>query len=143
MTGASGEVKSTGLEPQGVVSRYVVSPVGGQFDTFAAAMHAVGVNVHRVSLDAGAHEAPAVGSPGPLAPALARHLDMLARHRLEAQSLSDDLAGAWAHGTDLPALAAKMHRHARAMASYNMSVMWSAKLVGLTTSALKQLTSPA
>lgn len=141
MTVASGEVKPTGVEPPGVVSRYVVSPVSGRFNTFAAAMDAIDVN--RVSLGAAAREAPAVGSPGPLAPALARHLDMLARHRLEAQSLSDDLAGAWAHGTDLPALAAKMHRHARAMASYNMSVMWSAKLVGLTTSALKQLTSPA
>ncbi|MBU6487153.1 MAG: hypothetical protein KGQ57_04935 [Burkholderiales bacterium] len=143
MTAASGEVKSTGVEPPGVVSRYVVSPVSGQFDTFAAAMHAVDVDVNRVSLGAAVHEAPAVRSPGPLVPALARHLDRLARDRVKAQALSDDLAGAWAHGTDLPALAVKMHRHARAMASYNMSVMWSAKLVGLTTSALKQLTSPA
>lgn len=141
MTAGSGEVKSASVELPGVVSRYVVSPVSGRFDTFAAAMDAVDVNL--VSLGASAQEAPAVGSPGPLVPALARQLDTLARHRVEAQALSDDLAGAWARGTDLPALAVKMHRHARAMASYNMSVIWSAKLVGLTTSALKQLTSAA
>lgn len=140
MTAANWEAMSLGVDSPGVVSRYVVSPVGGEFDTFAAAMRAVPVN--RVSLGAAAPQAPSAGSAGPFVPALARRLDALARHRVEAQALSDDLAGAWASGTDLATLAEKMHRQARAMASYNMSVMLSAKLVGVTTGALKQLTSP-
>jgi hypothetical protein len=73
--------------------------------------------------------------------ALARRLDDIARHRIEAQALSSDLAGAWATGMDTATLAIKMHRQARAMASYNMSVMWGAKLVGVTASALRQLTA--
>ncbi|WP_206952679.1 hypothetical protein [Trinickia acidisoli] len=55
--------------------------------------------------------------------------------------LSDDLAGAWASRMDVRTLAMTMHRQARAMASYNMSVMWGAKLVGMTAGALKQLTA--
>ena len=63
------------------------------------------------------------------------------RHRIEAQALSSDLAGAWATGMDTSTLAVKMHRQARAMASYNMSIMWGAKLVGVTASSLRQLTA--
>lgn len=73
--------------------------------------------------------------------ALAQRLDEIGRQRLQAQSLSGELAGAWASGMDLPTLAMTMHRHARARASYNMSVMLSAKLVGVTAGALRQLTS--
>jgi hypothetical protein len=71
--------------------------------------------------------------------ALARQLDAVGRSRVEAQMLSAELAGAWATGMDAPAMAASMHRQARAMASYNVSVMWGAKLVGVTTGALRQL----
>jgi hypothetical protein len=71
--------------------------------------------------------------------ALARQLDEVGRHRVEAQRLSAELAGAWATGADAPALAISMHRQARAMASYNLSIMWGAKVVGVTTGALRQL----
>ena len=71
--------------------------------------------------------------------ALALQLDELGRQRVEAQSLSAELAGAWASGIDAPTLAVSMHRQARAMASYNLSVMWGAKLVGVTAGALRQL----
>jgi hypothetical protein len=71
--------------------------------------------------------------------ALARQLDEIGRRRLEAQSLSDELSGVWASGMDVQQLAVTMHRQARAIASYNISVMWSAKLVGVTAGALRQL----
>ncbi|HTH76829.1 MAG TPA: hypothetical protein VL635_20775 [Trinickia sp.] len=73
--------------------------------------------------------------------ALARQLDDIGRQRLEAQRSSDALAGAWASGTDAQTLAVTMHRQARAMAAYNISVMAASKLVGVTTGALKQLTA--
>ncbi len=71
--------------------------------------------------------------------ALARQLDEIGRRRLEVQSLSAELAGAWASSMDVQKLAVTMHRQARALASYNISVMWSAKLVGVTAGALRQL----
>lgn len=71
--------------------------------------------------------------------ALARQLDAVGRSRVEAQILSAELADAWATGMDAPAMAASMHRQARAMASYNLSVMLGAKLVGVTTGAVRQL----
>ncbi|PMS20414.1 hypothetical protein C0Z18_10775 [Trinickia dabaoshanensis] len=73
--------------------------------------------------------------------ALARHLDGVGRQRMEAGMLSERLAGAWASDIDAPTLAVSMHRQARAMASYNMNVMWGAKLVGVTAGALRQLVS--
>jgi hypothetical protein len=76
---------------------------------------------------------------GPALGALARQLDALGRHRVEAQTLSAQVAGAWASGIDTPELAISMHRQARATASYNLGVMWGAKLVGLTAGALRQL----
>jgi hypothetical protein len=36
-----------------------------------------------------------------------------------------------------------MHRHARAMASHNLGIMWGAKLVGVTAGALRQLLAAA
>lgn len=75
------------------------------------------------------------------AAALARHLDEIGRRRVEVQSLSDELAGAWGSGMDVQKLAVTMHRQARALASYNINVMWSAKLVGVTAGALRQLVS--
>lgn len=74
---------------------------------------------------------------------LARQLDEVGRRRVEAQTLSDELAGAWATGLDAPTLAVSMHRQAHAMASYNLSVMWGAKLVGVTAGALRQLVAAA
>ena len=71
--------------------------------------------------------------------ALARQLDEVGRHRLQAQTLAEQLAGEWASGVDSPTLALLMHRQARAMASYNASIMWSAKLFGVTAGALRQL----
>ncbi|MGN6652667.1 hypothetical protein [Trinickia sp.] len=71
--------------------------------------------------------------------ALARQLDEAGRRKVEAQRLSAELAGAWATGVDAPTLAVSMHRQARAMASYNLSVMWGAKVVGVTAGALRQL----
>lgn len=77
------------------------------------------------------------------ASALGRQLDILARHRVEAQALSDGIAGAWATRPDVSTLAVAMHRQARAMASYNISVMWGAKLVGVTAGAVRQLATAA
>jgi hypothetical protein len=71
--------------------------------------------------------------------ALARQLDEIGRHRLQAQTLAEQLAGEWSSGVDSPTLAVAMHRQARAMASYNASIMWGAKLVGVTAGALRQL----
>lgn len=79
--------------------------------------------------------------PGAALDALARQLDRIGRQRLAAQRSSDELAGAWASGTDAETLAVTMHRQARAMAAYNISVMAASKLVGVTTGALKQLTA--
>lgn len=82
---------------------------------------------------------PQSGQPESALGRLAQHLDAVGRSGVEAQMLSAELAGAWATGMDAPAMAASMHRQARAMASYNLSVMWGAKLVGVTTGALRQL----
>lgn len=71
--------------------------------------------------------------------ALARRLDEIGRQRVEAQTLSAGLAGAWASGADISTLALAMHHQARATAGYNLSVMWAAKMVGVTTGALRQL----
>lgn len=111
--------------------------------TFAAAMAAVDA---RRALPIPPVIEPAASStiePASALGALARQLDALGRHRVEAQALADDLAGAWASGVDGPALAVSMHRQARAMASYNLSVMWGAKLVAVTAGALRQLVSAA
>ncbi len=108
-------------------------------DSFARAVAGVDVRqaLSRASL-------PGAIAPQPVPPesalgVLARQLDAVGRSRVEAQMLSAELAGAWATGMDAPTLAVSMHRHARAMASYNMSVMWGAKLVGVTAGALRQL----
>ncbi|HEX7682917.1 MAG TPA: hypothetical protein VF446_05170 [Trinickia sp.] len=84
--------------------------------------------------------------PGVTAPArtsamqvLARQLDEIGRRRLESEQSSADLAQAWSTGMDAGTLALTMHRQVRAMANYNLGVMWSAKLVGVTAGALRQL----
>lgn len=109
--------------------------------TFAVAMSSA--RERGVPPSGSGSEASAMGARGSTPSALARQLDAVARHRVEAQARSEDLGGAWATRPDLPTLAANMHRQARAMASYNMSVMWSAKLVGVTAGALRQLTTAA
>ncbi|RDU96942.1 hypothetical protein [Trinickia dinghuensis] len=115
-------------------------------DSFAAAMAAA--DVERV-LPIGSAEAEArarvsasgFGQSESALAALARQLDEVGRHRMEARTLSAGLAGAWATGVDAPTLAVSMHRQAHAMASYNLNVMWGAKLVGVTAGALRQLVS--
>ena len=73
--------------------------------------------------------------------ALARQLDEIGRQRIEARALSAALAEGGAAGMNTETLAVTMHRQVRAMANYNMSVMWAAKLVGVTAGALRQLTA--
>ncbi|MGG1944059.1 hypothetical protein AB1286_04530 [Trinickia sp. NRRL B-1857] len=115
------------------------SPAGFDRGSFAAAMATVDLtNVFPAPLGAETLKAPS-NMGGPALGALARQLDTLGRHRVEAQTLSAQMAGAWASGIDTPELAISMHRQARATASYNMGVMWGAKLVGLTAGALRQL----
>ncbi|CAB3649749.1 hypothetical protein [Trinickia soli] len=109
--------------------------------TFAVAL--ASAREHGLPPSFGGSEAWAMGSSGSTLSALARQLDAVARHRVEAQARSEDIGAAWAARPDLPTLAANMHRQARAMASYNMSVMWSAKLVGVTAGALRQLATAA
>lgn len=116
-----------------------VSPAGPSVETFGAAL--AGAREARRSIHAAARAPSPLGSRDATLGALARQLDEIARHRIEAQALSSDLAGAWATGIDTSTLAVKMHRQARAMASYNMSVMWAAKLVGVTAASLRQLTA--
>lgn len=111
-------------------------------DSFAAALAAVDAGQALPFASLPRPEAPSSG-PGSALAALARHLDEVGRHRLQAQTLSAELAGAWAAGVDAPALAVSMHRQARAMASYNLSIMWGAKLVGVTAGALRQLVAAA
>jgi hypothetical protein len=120
-----------------------MSPAGPSVETFAAAMAGARQAPRLVHAAARAPAtAPAtLGSRDATLGALARQLDEIARHRVEAQALSSDVAGAWATGMDTSTLAVKMHRQARAMASYNMSIMWGAKLVGVTASSLRQLTA--
>lgn len=86
---------------------------------------------------------PPRSEPGSALGMLARQLDEIGRHRVEARALSEQLAGAWASGVDAPTLAVSMHRHARAMASHNLGIMWGAKLVGVTAGALRQLLAAA
>lgn len=107
-------------------------------DSFAAALVAVDARQALPFASLPRTEAP-WGGPEPALGALARQLDELGRHRAQAQTLSAELAGAWAAGVDAPTLAVSMHRQARAMASYNLGVMWGAKLVGVTAGALRQL----
>jgi hypothetical protein len=125
-----------GVAPSSIAPAGAISPTDRSFATFAAAM-ASAVTPHSASARALAQ----VGSRDATLGALARQLDEIARQRIEAQTLASDLAGAWATGIDPATLAIKMHRQARAMASYNMSVMWGAKLVGVTAGALRQLTA--
>jgi hypothetical protein len=140
MIAASTPTPLGGVGPSNMMPLAAVSPGGRSFETFADAM--VGATSGAVMSRARAARLQShVGSRDATLGALARQLDELARHRIEAQALSGDLAGAWATGIDPAALAIKMHRHARAMASYNMSVMWGAKLVGVTAGALRQLTA--
>ena len=115
------------------------SSAGFDRGSFAAAMASVDLtNIFPVPTAA---ETPRSRSNlgGPAFGPLARQLDALGRHRVEAQTLSAQLAGAWASGIDTPELAISLHRQARATASYNMGVMWGAPLVGLTAGALRQL----
>ncbi len=70
---------------------------------------------------------------------LARQLDEIGRRRLESQQSSAELARAWSTGMDAGTLAVTMHRQVRALANYNLGVMWCAKLVGVTAGALRQL----
>ncbi len=135
-TEAGGDGIEASLEASHMAPRYAVSSIGD--GSFAAAM--ADVDVKR-ALPAVAVRDVAASSRSSALGALARHLDDIGRHRVEAQMLSDDLAGAWASRMDVRTLAMTMHRQARAMASYNMSVMWGAKLVGMTAGALKQLTA--
>jgi hypothetical protein len=136
---ASVQTMSAGAAPSATAALGAVPPRDRPFETFADAM-AGAVTPHR-SVRPAAHVNSALGSRDTTLGALARQLDEVARHRLEAQGLSSDLAGALGSGMDSATLAIKMHRHARAMASYNMSVMWGAKLVGVTAGALRQLTA--
>jgi hypothetical protein len=109
--------------------------------SFGAAMAAVDLT----KLIPAASSAVSAGRPLDAAGAglggLARHLDQVGRHRLEAQTLSEQLARGWGSDVDPSVLAVSMHRQARALASYNISVMWGAKLVGVTAGALRQLVS--
>lgn len=137
-------VASAQMTPAGVASSAMaplptVSRAGPSVETFAAAM--AGARGAQRMLHAAARAPSSLGSRDATLGALARQLDDIARHRIEAQALSSDLAGAWATGMDTSTLAVTMHRQARAMASYNMSVMWAAKVVGVTASALRQLTA--
>jgi hypothetical protein len=111
--------------------------------TFAAAMAAADVGRVLPLLPAADTAASRSIEPGSALGALTRQLDELGRHRVQAQTLSDGVAGAWASGIDAPELAVSMHRQARAMASYTVSVMWGAKLIGVTAGALRQLVSAA
>ena len=111
-------------------------------DSFAAALAAVDTG-HALPFASLPRTEAAWGEPGEALGALARHLDAVGRHRVQAQTLSAELAGAWAAGVDAPTLAVSMHRQARAMASYNLSIMWGAKLVGTTAGALRQLVAAA
>lgn len=141
MSMASMEIAIASPAPLGALPAGWRPPIG--HGTFAEAMAAV--DVRRDSPNASQavtapSPAPSIDSRSALG-ALARRLDEVGRHRVEAQALSDALAGAWASGVDVSALAVSMHRQARAMASYNLSVMWGAKLIGVTAGALRQLVS--
>ena len=136
----------TGIAIEGPVQRAIASG-GAMLDvvssvdpwSFASAMADVDLgHARRLALEVHAPVLPA-GEPAPVLASLARQLDEIARHRVEARARSEELAGAWASGVDTPALAVSMHRQARAMASYNLGVMWGAKLIGATTAALRQL----
>lgn len=70
---------------------------------------------------------------------LARHLDEVERHRAEANSLPGRIARSHDSGMHGGDVAVAMHRQARLMAAYNLDVMWSAKLLGVTAGAIKQL----
>lgn len=139
MTEASLPTISAGAASSATAPLGAVLPRDRPVETFADAM-ASAVAPHR-SVRSAAHANSPLGSRDATLGALARQLDDLARHRIEARALSSDLAGALVSGMDSPTLAIKMHRHARAMASYNMSVMLGAKLVGVTAGALRQLTA--
>jgi hypothetical protein len=128
-----------GVAPSAMARLPAMSAAAPSVETFAAAM--AGARQAPRLVHAAARAPATLGSRDATLGALARQLDEIARHRIEAQALSSDLAGAWATGMDTSTLAVKMHRQARAVASYNMSIMWGAKLVGVTASALRQLTA--
>ena len=139
----SGPVASAAAErPAAPWAKVRQAGAASEGDSFAAALAAVDAGQALPFASLPRTEAPSSG-PGSALAALARHLDEVGRHRLQAQTLSAELAGAWAAGVDAPTLAVSMHRQARAMASYNLSIMWGAKLVGVTAGALRQLVAAA
>jgi hypothetical protein len=77
--------------------------------------------------------------PSSTANTLARHLDDIERHRVEASLLPGHIARSHESGLHGNDVALAMHRQARLMAAYNLNVMWSAKVVGVTAAAIKQL----
>lgn len=139
----SGPLASTAAEhtaaPWAAARQAGAASVG---DSFAAALAAVDAGRALSFASLPRTEAPGSG-PGSALGALASHLDEVGRYRVQAQTLSAELAGAWAAGVDAPTLAVSMHRQARAMASYNLSIMWGAKFVGVTAGALRQLVAAA
>ncbi|MGN6086318.1 hypothetical protein [Trinickia sp.] len=139
----SGPLASTAAEhtaaPWAAARQAGAASVG---DSFAAALAAVDAG-HALSFASLPRTAAPGSGPGSALGALASRLDEVGRYRVQAQTLSAELAGAWAAGVDAPTLAVSMHRQARAMASYNLSIMWGAKLVGVTAGALRQLVAAA
>jgi hypothetical protein len=133
-----GDVAAGALAEAGAPSYRAVSST--EPGSFAAALAEVDPT-HFYLPPIAADRASILSRNGPGVAALARHLDEIGRRRVEVQSLSDELSGAWGSGMDVQKLAVTMHRQARALASYNIDVMWSAKLVGVTAGALRQLVS--
>lgn len=140
----------TGIAIEGPAQRAIAS--GGAMRDVASSVDPWSFAAAMADLDFGRARPVALGVHAPVPPAgepvsalasLARQLDEIGRHRVEARARTEELAGAWASGVDTPALAVSMHRQARAMASYNLGVMWGAKLIGVTTAALRQLVTAA
>ncbi|PMS14106.1 hypothetical protein C0Z17_00770 [Trinickia caryophylli] len=82
-------------------------------------------------------------SRSPTLRALAQHLDDIERRRVEADTLRSRAVGAQAAGEGGHVVAALMYRQARALAAHNLDIMWSARVVGASAGALKQLLNAA
>ena len=75
----------------------------------------------------------------PLLDRLAGHLEHIEHTRIEAGRLPGHVVEAHANGAGPSGIAISMHRQARLMAAYQLDVLWTAKIVGTTTTSLKQL----
>ncbi len=74
---------------------------------------------------------------------LMRGLDAIERGRAEAAALPERVTLAHSRGAPSADVVLAMHRQARLMASYQIDVMWAARVVGATAAGLRQLITAA